>query len=55
VNLRDNSTSLKIGERTIVCLQIGNSVNWARGLSYIRLSFTPETDQYSRFYVPKCA
>jgi hypothetical protein len=37
-----------------VCLQVGNSANWAAGVSYIRLSFTPETDQYSRFYVPNC-
>jgi hypothetical protein len=54
VNLKGNNPSLSIGERTIVCLQIGNSVNWAGGVSYIRLSFTPETDQYSRFYVPNC-
>jgi hypothetical protein len=54
VNLKDKDPTIKIGTSTIVCLQIGNSVNWAGGVNYIRLSFTPETDQYSRFYVPNC-
>lgn len=45
---------IEIGKQTIVCFHIGNSKDWARGVDYIRLSFQPEADQYSRFHVPNC-
>jgi len=54
INQKDPSTVVKIGAPTIVCLQIGNNTNWADGVSYIRLSFTPTADEYSRYYVPNC-
>jgi hypothetical protein len=43
-----------IGQKTTVCLQIGNSENWGAGVEYIRLSFQPQGDEYSRFHVPNC-
>jgi len=47
-------TPVKIGQRTIVCVQIGNGTQWNAGLNYIRLAFEPEADQYSRLIIPNC-
>lgn len=44
--------AITIGEKTVVCLQVGNSVDWGGDVQYVRLSFQPEVDQYSRFHVP---
>jgi len=45
---------ITIGEKTLVCLQIGAGVPWNVGIEYIRLSFSPVADQYSRLYIPNC-
>lgn len=45
---------IEIGKRTMVCFHVGNSKDWARGVDYIRLSFQPEADQYSRMHIPNC-
>jgi hypothetical protein len=46
--------SVKIGQKTTICLQIGNKNNWAGGVEYIRLSFQPKVDEYSRIHIPNC-
>lgn len=43
---------IRIGEPTRVCLQIGNSVSWVDGVDYVRASFEPQADEYSRFHIP---
>ena len=45
---------IEIGKKTILCLQIGNNENWAGGVQYIRASFQPEADEYSRMHIPNC-
>lgn len=48
------SDKIEIGKRTVVCFHIGNSINWAGGVEYIRVSFAPVADQYSRLHIPNC-
>jgi len=48
------SSEVTIGQTTFVCLQIGNSEQWNAGVNYIRLSFSPIADEYSRFHIPNC-
>lgn len=43
---------MTIGKPTYVCLQIGNNKNWTAGVNYIRASFRPVGDVYSRLYIP---
>ncbi|KAL7576723.1 hypothetical protein ACA910_005644 [Epithemia clementina (nom. ined.)] len=50
--VEDPNAALTIGERTVICLQVGNNVDWGGTVQYLRLSFSPEVDQYSRFHVP---
>lgn len=45
---------VKIGDPTLICLQVGNTANWTDGVDYIRLSFQPQADQYSRLFIPSC-
>lgn len=45
---------IAIGKQTIVCFHVGNTKDWSRGVDYIRLSFQPEADQYSRLHIPNC-
>lgn len=37
---------------TTVCLTLGPDGNWADGVEYVRFSFKPEADKYSRFTIP---
>ena len=48
------NAKIEIGKKTIVCLLIGNSKDWSDGVSYTRVSFQPEADQYSRLHIPNC-
>ncbi|GAX23050.1 hypothetical protein FisN_15Hh050 [Fistulifera solaris] len=48
----DTLEKIEIGKQTIVCFHVGNTKDWARGVDYIRLSFQPEADQYSRMHIP---
>ena len=48
------SALVTIGKPTFVCLQIGNNQNWTAGVNYIRASFRPVGDVYSRLYIPNC-
>ncbi|KAL3929934.1 MAG: hypothetical protein SGBAC_011989 [Bacillariaceae sp.] len=42
-----------IGEKTTICLVLSNGVNWnGQTIDYIRLSFQPIADEFSRFIVP---
>ena len=43
-----------IGDPTRVCLQIANGTAWNLGVRYIRPSFEPKADEYSRFHIPNC-
>jgi hypothetical protein len=45
---------ITIGDKTTVCVQLGNGDNWAGGVQYIRLTLQPKADEYTRFFVPKC-
>jgi hypothetical protein len=45
---------VQIGKTTRVCLQIGNTTDWTAGVGFVRASFEPEADQYSRFHIPEC-
>lgn len=46
-----------LGEPHFLCLMIGAGDDWSSGIDYIRLTFSPEADEYSRFHVPgsKCS
>jgi hypothetical protein len=48
------SNKVTIGDKTTVCLQLGNGDNWAAGVEYIRLTLQPKADEYTRFFVPTC-
>ena len=44
-----------IGEKTTICLVLSNELNWdGQGVDYVRLSFQPIADEFSRFIVPAC-
>jgi len=45
---------VKIGQKTIVCLQVANGTDWGAGVGYVRLAFEPIADQYSRLLIPNC-
>jgi len=49
-----NCKAVAIGEPTGVCFQIANGVAWNEGVKYIRPSFEPNADQYSRLRIPNC-
>jgi hypothetical protein len=51
---RGGSNKVTIGDKTTVCLQLGNGDNWAAGVEYIRLTLQPKADEYTRFFVPTC-
>jgi hypothetical protein len=43
------------GEMTWICLVLSNSANWnEQNVQYIRLTFQPTADEFSRFFVPVC-
>lgn len=42
---------LKSGERTAVCLTVGDDGDWATGISYNRYAFVPKADEYSRLTI----
>jgi len=43
-----------IGESSTICFHIANKNNWADGINYVRLSFAPKADEYSRLHIPNC-
>lgn len=46
---------IKIGKKTTICIVLGSSTNWnvlTPATQYLRLSFQPQADEYSRFHVP---
>lgn len=47
---------VRIGKQTTICIVLGSSTVWNvfPATRYLRLSFTPQADQYSRFHVPSC-
>ncbi|CAB9508578.1 expressed unknown protein [Seminavis robusta] len=46
---------IRIGKKTTICIILGSNTNWNAGVPpvrYLRLSFQPLADEYSRFHVP---
>jgi hypothetical protein len=43
-----------IGETTTVCLHAANNVDWTSGAQYIRMTFQPQADKFSRLHIPDC-
>lgn len=55
INLpKDQQNLVAIDQQTIVCLSIGNRINWSTGAQYVRVNFSPTADEYSRFHIPNC-
>ena len=52
--IEDPLTRLKVDQRTVICLHVGNTEDWGGQVTYLRLSFSPKIDQYSRFHVSNC-
>lgn len=51
----DESQKVTIGEKATICLVLSSSNNWdGQPVDYIRLSFQPIADEFSRFFVPLC-
>jgi len=42
-----------IGQPTTICLVLSSDPNWSTAVDYMRLSFSPIADDYSRFRVPQ--
>ena len=49
-----SSNRIKIGSPMFLCLHVGNNRNWTDSAQFIRLSFSPKADEYSRLHVPNC-
>jgi hypothetical protein len=50
-----NQNLIRIQQPTRICLSIANDTNWNTGsTSYLRASFEPKADVYSRFHIPNC-
>ena len=48
-----NDAHVQIGSKTTICLMVGNDLDWAgTQTDYIRFTFQPKADEYSRFHVP---
>lgn len=44
-----------IGEKTTICLILANNLKWDdNNVRYLRMSFQPVADEFSRFIVPAC-
>ena len=53
--LNKNQNLVRIQQPTRVCLSVANDTDWNRGYtSYVRASFEPKGDVYSRFHIPNC-
>jgi hypothetical protein len=54
-DLSKNQNLVRIQQPTRVCLSIANHTDWNSGTtSYVRASFEPQGDVYSRFHIPNC-
>lgn len=50
-----NNANVKIGDPTRVCLHVANGTDWGAGsVAYVRASFEPPADTYSRLHIPNC-
>ena len=45
---------VRVGEPTTICLNLGPNTHWSQGVDYIRYTFQPEADEYSKFHIPNC-
>ena len=45
---------IKIGQPMFLCLHVANNKDWSSGAKFLRVSFQPKADEYSRFHVPNC-
>jgi len=46
------SKKVRRGQKTTVCLGVGTDGDWAAGTNYVRHSFKPVADDFSRFTIP---
>mmetsp|Transcript_50151 Transcript_50151/g.76277 ORF Transcript_50151/g.76277 Transcript_50151/m.76277 type:complete len:280 (+) Transcript_50151:128-967(+) len=53
VDPENRGALVTIGQKTTVCLVIGDGVDWQKQRTYMRLHFQPIADDYSRFHVPR--
>eukprot|EP00542_Grammatophora_oceanica_P019166 CAMPEP_0194027284 /NCGR_PEP_ID=MMETSP0009_2-20130614/1457_1 /TAXON_ID=210454 /ORGANISM="Grammatophora oceanica, Strain CCMP 410" /LENGTH=272 /DNA_ID=CAMNT_0038666297 /DNA_START=45 /DNA_END=863 /DNA_ORIENTATION=+ len=51
-NLEGEDKLITIGKKHTICFSIGPGGNWAAGVSYLRYTFQPIADEYSRFHIP---
>jgi hypothetical protein len=53
--MNKNQNLVRIQQPTRVCLSIANNTDWNSGsTSYVRASFEPQGDVYSRLHIPNC-
>ena len=52
VNPTNPDQKVTIGDPTYLCLILADDVNWNNQVNYLRLTFSPIADEYSRFVVP---
>ena len=45
---------VKKNEKTLVCISVGPRADWASDVQYLRYSFQPKGDEYSRITLPGC-
>jgi hypothetical protein len=54
VDTEDRFALVTIGKKTTLCLVLTDGPDWGVERKYLRLSFQPIADQYSRYHVPYC-
>ena len=48
------SDRIKVGDPMFLCLHVASGRDWSAGAKFIRLSFSPKADEYSRLHIPNC-
>jgi len=52
-DVNEEEETIRIGDRHTICLMIGSDLNWSSELSYVRYTFRPKADEYSKFHIEK--
>lgn len=47
----EGSRLVSANKRTFICIMVGPSGDWRTGINYLRYSFEPKADEYSRFTI----
>lgn len=53
-NNPDIQDVIEIGKPMTICVTLGPGGNWAAGVRYLRYTFRPDVDEYSRFHIINC-